>query len=409
MTRMQDEGSPPVPSTAGQAAASQAVGVFGYFFRLGFVNIGGPVAQLAMLYEHTVERARWIGRERFVRIMGICHILPGPEALQLAIYIGYLTRGLRGGLFAGVMFVLPGAVLITVLAALYAAFGAVPLVSDALYVLKPAVLGIIAAGALRIGRAALTSWTLAAIAGTAFIAMRVGGLDVILALLVAGTVAALARRRPAVSAPAAFALAPVLWISATPAATWAAPITLTLGGWLDVAWVFLRTGLFSFGGAYGSIALLTRGVVTEHGWLTSAQLLDGVALSIATPGPFMLFATWAGYLVGGVPGAVAATILVFAPSFVLVLAAAGRIEAMRERPPIRSFLSGISAGVVAVILLVTIDLAPAALVDPLALTIAIAAFGLVVIAKRDVALISAGAMATGLVYALVRLALGLAS
>ncbi|HUQ16662.1 MAG TPA: chromate efflux transporter [Candidatus Saccharimonadales bacterium] len=395
---MQDEGT--------RIAAPDAEGVFSYFFRLGFVNIGGPVAQLAMMYDHAVDRAHWITRERFVRIMGVCHILPGPEALQLAIYVGYLTRGIRGGVFAGVMFVLPGAVLITILAALYAAFGSVPSVNDALYVLKPAVLGIIAAGLLRIGRAALTSWTLALIAAAAFAGMRLLGVDVILTLFAAGVAALLVGPVKPETRPASVVVGPLLWLGSTPASPWLAPVAFTLAEWVDVAWVFLRTGLFSFGGAYGSLALLTRGVVTEHGWLTSAQLLDGVALSIATPGPFMLFATWAGYLIAGVPGAAAATVLVFLPSFILVLAAARRIEQMRERPAVRRFLAGVSAGVVAVILLVTLELAPAALVDPLAGVIALAAFSLIVIAKRDVALVSLLTMGAGIAHALLRLALG---
>lgn len=397
MDRMQDEGT--------RIAAPEAEGVFRYFFRLGFVNIGGPVAQLAMMYDHAVDRAHWITRERFVRIMGVCHILPGPEALQLAIYVGYLTRGIRGGVFAGVMFVLPGAVLITILAALYAAFGALRSVDDALYVLKPAVLGIIAAGLLRIGRAALTSWTLALIATAALTGMRLLGVDVILILFAAGVAALLVGSAKPETRPA-LAVGPLLWLGSTPALPWLAPVAFTLAEWVDVAWVFLRTGLFSFGGAYGSLALLTRGVVTEHEWLTSAQLLDGVALSIATPGPFMLFATWAGYLIAGVPGAAAATVLVFLPSFVLVLAAAGRIERMRERPAVRRFLAGVSAGVVAVILLVTLDLAPAAFVDPLAGAIALVAFSLIVIAKRDVALVSVLSMGAGIAHALLRLALG---
>jgi len=185
-----------------------------------------------------------------------------------------------------------------------------------------------------------------------------------------------------------------------------APAVLSLAGWLDVAWVFLRTGLFSFGGAYGSIALLTQGAVVEHGWLTSAQLLDGVALSVATPGPFMLFATWAGYLIAGVPGAALATVLVFLPSFVFVLAGVRQLEAIRERPAVRQFLAGVSAGVVAVILLVSADLAPAALPDPPAVAIAAGAFALIVFAKRDVALVSLAAMAAGIARALVRAAIG---
>src|SRR6266851_2285920 len=126
--------------------------VFRYFLGLGFVNIGGPTAQITMLFQGIVERRRWIGRDRFVRIMSVCHVLPGPEALQLAIYVGYLTGRSLGGVIAGITFILPGAIVMTVLAAAYVTFGSVPAVNDALYILKPAVLGIIASGLLKIGR-----------------------------------------------------------------------------------------------------------------------------------------------------------------------------------------------------------------------------------------------------------------
>lgn len=389
MHRVNDE-----PARTDGEVAPTSREVLAYFFRLGFVNIGGPVAQLTMMYDHFVDRAHWLSRERFVRIMGVCHLLPGPEALQLAIYVGYLTRGIAGGLFAGVMFILPGAALITGLAALYAAYGSVPLVTDALYVLKPAVLGIIAAGLLRISRAAVTSPLLAVIVVAAAVAMRFASVDVIIAMLAAGAASALARRPWSSRFALGLVGLPLV------------PLTLSLSGWLDFAWVFLRTGLFSFGGAYGSIALLTRGAVVEHGWLTSGQLLDGVAVSIATPGPFMLFATWAGYLIAGLPGAMAATVLVFLPSFLFILVGARQLEAARDRPLVRHFLAGVSAAVVAVILLVTVDLTPAALPDALAVVIALLSFAAIVVARRDVALVSLGAMIGGVAYALVRVAAG---
>lgn len=162
----------------------------------------------------------------------------------------------------------------------------------------------------------------------------------------------------------------------------------------------------SFGGAYSSIALLQRGAVDEHGWLTSAQLLDGVALSVATPGPFMLFSTFVGYLAGGAVGAALATFLVFLPSFVLVLFFARWIERVRERPAVRHALAGISAAVVAVILTVTLDLVPAALGDPVALAIAVISFLAIVVAKRDVAHIAMAAMGLGAAYAVARMAVG---
>jgi chromate transporter len=360
--------------------------VFRYFLGLGFVNIGGPTAQITMLFQGIVERRRWIDRQRFVRIMSVCHVLPGPEALQLAIYVGYLTGRSLGGIIAGITFILPGAIVMTVLAAAYVTFGSVPAVNDALYILKPAVLGIIASGLLKIGRAALTDVRLIAIAPVAFALVWLAHVDLLVVMIAAG-LANIALRR-AIRAPVVLSVMPLL--------------ALTLGGWLDFAWVFLKTGLFSFGGAYGSIAFLEQEAVTQRGWLTTSQLLDGVALSVATPGPFMLFATFAGYLVAGVPGAIVATVAIFLPSFVFILGFARWIERAMDQPLFREAIAGISAAVVAVILSVTIALAPAAVIDPTTFVLAVASFGAVSFAKRDVALVAAVAMAAGVAFAAVR-------
>src|SRR5919202_3990760 len=135
--------------------------VFLYFLLLGFVNVGGPVAQITMMFNHMGERRRWLSRDRFVRIMGFCHMLPGPEALQLAIYVGYLKRGVLGGVLAGLMFIVPGAAVMVLLSWLYVTYGSLPQVANALYILKPAVLGIIAAGIIKLGRAAIKNRLLA--------------------------------------------------------------------------------------------------------------------------------------------------------------------------------------------------------------------------------------------------------
>ena len=360
--------------------------VFRYFLGLGFVNIGGPVAQITMLFQGIVERKRWIDRDRFLRIMSVCHALPGPEALQLAIYVGYLTARIPGGIIAGITFILPGAAVITALAWAYVAYGSLPAVNDVLYILKPAVLGLIAAGLVKLGRAGIKDLTLAAIAVASFVLMRFLALDLLVVLALAA-LANLAARR-AIRTPAALAVLPI--------------VALTPAGWLDFAWVFLKTGLFSFGGAYGSIAFLQSGAVEEHHWLTTAQLLDGVALSVATPGPFMLFATFAGYLAAGIPGAIVATVAVFLPSFVLILVCARWIEPALERRVVRDAIAGVTAAVVAVILSVTLTLAPAAVVDPFTAAIALAGFVAIFIAKRDAALVAAVAMAAGVAFAAVR-------
>src|SRR5215216_5293929 len=160
--------------------------VFFYFLFLGFVNIGGPVAQITMMFNHMVEKRRWLSRDRFIKIMAFCHMLPGPEALQLAIYVGYLKRKLWGGVLAGVTFIVPGAIVMIVLSWLYVRYGKLHQVTDALYVLKPAVLGIIAAGIIKLGRASIKNVFLAVLLVAAFVGMRFGGINFLLILLIAG-------------------------------------------------------------------------------------------------------------------------------------------------------------------------------------------------------------------------------
>src|SRR5213083_2959071 len=160
--------------------------VFLYFLFLGFVNVGGPVAQITMMYNHMVEKRKWLSKDRFVKIMAFCHMLPGPEALQLAIYVGYLKRKLWGGVLAGLTFILPGAIVMIFLSWLYVKYGSLPQVNNVLYVLKPAVLGIIGAGIIKLGGAAIRKVFLAVLLVGAFVGMRFAGINFLLILLIAG-------------------------------------------------------------------------------------------------------------------------------------------------------------------------------------------------------------------------------
>ena len=369
--------------------------VFLYFLMLGFINIGGPVAQITMMYNHMVERRRWLSDDRFVKIMAFCHMLPGPEALQLAIYIGYLKRKFLGGILAGLTFIIPGTVVMIILSWLYVSYGSLPQVNNVLYVLKPAVLGIIAAGIIKLGRAAIRNTFLAALLIGAFVGMRFAGINFLLILLLAGLLNLLIaagwtrlRRAPA-RLSVVFAGFGIIG-------------ALAESRWLQMAWLFLKTGLFSFGGAYASLIFLQRGAVEQYHWLSAGQLLDGVALSVATPGPFMLFATFAGYLGGGLRGALIATFFVFLPSFVFVLTGARYIELVRNNRFIQAFLAGASAAVVGIIVVVSLDLVPTALVSLPSVVIAAICFLVIVFLKIDVALVAVGAMITGIAYATVR-------
>jgi chromate transporter len=368
--------------------------VFLYFLFLGFVNIGGPVAQITMMFNHMVEKRRWLSKDRFVRIMAFCHMLPGPEALQLAIYVGYLKRKLWGGIFAGVTFILPGAIAMIVLSWLYVNYGKLHQVTDALYILKPAVLGIIAAGVIKLGRAAIRNLWLGALLVGAFLGMRFAGINFLLILLMAGLLNFLIEQSPPLLKKAGSALPVMIGVGFL--------LPFSNSRLFQIAWLFLKTGLLSFGGAYASLVFVERGAVAQYHWLSDGQLLDGVALSVATPGPFMLFTTFAGYLAGGMVGAMFATFFVFLPSFVLVLGGAHYVELLRDNRAIQSFLAGVSAAVVGVIAVVSLDLIPAALVDWSAIAIAVASFLLISLLRRDVALVAVGAMIGGVIYSVVR-------
>jgi chromate transporter len=369
--------------------------VFLYFFFLGFVNIGGPVAQITMMFNHMVDKRRWLSKDRFVKIMAFCHMLPGPEALQLAIYVGYLKRKWWGGILAGLTFIIPGAAVMIVLSWLYVKYGSLPQVTNALYVLKPAVLGIIGAGIIKLGSAAIRNFMLAALLIGAFVGMRFAGINFLLILLIAGLLNLIVDQGwPLLKKTA----------STLPATIGGVGLVLPLvdSRLFQIAWLFLKTGLLSFGGAYASLVFVQQGAVAQYHWLTDGQLLDGVALSVATPGPFMLFTTFAGYLAGGIAGAVIATFFVFLPSFIFVIAGVHYIEKVRDNHAIQAFLAGVSAAVVGVIAVVSLDLIRPALVDWPTIIIAIVAFGLIAFLKRDVALVAIGAMLGGIIYAGIR-------
>src|SRR6266550_1132487 len=228
--------------------------VFLYFLVLGFVNIGGPVAQITMMYNHMVERRKWLTEDRFVKIMAFCHMLPGPEALQLAIYVGYLKRKLWGGILAGLTFILPGAIVMIVLSWLYVKYGKLPPVNNALYILKPAVLGIIAAGIIKLGRAAIRNIFLAVLLVGAFAGMYLAGINFLLILVIAGALNLLIEegwprlKKGAVTLPVTIGAFTLL-------------LPFIDSRLFQIAWLFLKTGLFSFGGAYASLVFVQLGAM----------------------------------------------------------------------------------------------------------------------------------------------------
>ena len=274
-----------------------------------------------------------------------------------------------GGVLAGVTFIVPGAIAMIVLSWLYVRYGKLAEVTNALYVLKPAVLGIIAAGIIKLGRASIRNVFLAILLVGAFVGMRFGGINFLLILLIAGLLNLIVERGSAVLKKTAPTL-PLMIVGTGHCFRSAIRVYSRLPG------CFSRQ-LLSFGGAYASLVFVQRGAVAQYHWLSDGQLLDGVALSVATPGPFMLFTTFVGYIAGGIPGAVLATCFVFLPSFVFVLGGVPYIEKVRQKRSIQAFLAGVSAAVVGVIAVVSLDLIPGALPDWITVAISVAAFLLI--------------------------------
>jgi chromate transporter len=367
-----------------------------YWLRLGFISFGGPAGQIAIMHQDLVERRRWISEHRFLHALNFCMLLPGPEAQQLATYIGWLLHGAKGGIAAGALFVLPSLFILTALTWVYLAFGDVPAVAGVLYGVKPAVVAIVLFAAYRIGARALRNAVLVGVAVTAFVAIYVFDVPFPYIVLGAGMVGLLGGRM----APALFkadshsagagnrygaaliddhsplpAHAAFKWTRAAAyggvgVALWAITESAlcTIYGWdgvlPQIGWFFTKAALLTFGGAYAVLPYVYKGAVEHYEWLTATQMIDGLALGETTPGPLIMIVTFVGFVGGwtkelfgadalglaGIAGAVTATFFTFLPSFVFVLVGAPAIEATRHDLKFTAPLAAITAAVVGVIL-----------------------------------------------------------
>jgi chromate transporter len=328
--------------------------IFWYFLKLGWLAFGGPVGQIGLMHLQVVERQKWLDEEEFVRTLNFCHVLPGPEALQLAIFIGYKKGGYAGGALAGVLFVLPGFITLTGLAWIYVHYGASKQVLGVLWGFRPVGLALVLAALVRISKAALKGVFPVLLAAAAFAAFSFGQVPFIVVLIGCGFVFIGWRKL----GPAA-ALLPVLISGRAEAAS-----ELSQRLW-EISSFFLRVGLFSFGGAYAVLPYIREGAVTGYGWITDRQMIDALALGETTPGPLISIGIFVGYLAGqGVQapwlGAIAATFWLFVPSFVFVLGAARHMDWLTSRPGVKEFLKGVTSGVVGLMVSVAIPLAKAA-------------------------------------------------
>ncbi len=355
--------------------------VAAYFLKLGWLAFGGPVGQVGLMHLEVVERRRWIDEDEFLRALNFCHVLPGPEATQLAIYIGWRKAGWIGGVLAGLLFILPGFLTLSLLGWLYVHFGQDPRVLSVLWGFRPVGLALLLAALVRISRATLKTPLAAGLAVAAFAAFFLAGLPFPVVLIGCG-LAALAAPRLSHGPVMATVLGALLALPGHALAAESAGKRLA-----DISWFFLKVGLFSFGGAYAVLPYLRAGSVGTYGWITDHQMIDALALGETTPGPLISIGTFVGFLAGDgaqVPwwGAVAATFWLFLPSFVFVLGAVRHMDRLVALPGVKPFLKGVTCAVVGLMFSISIPMAqvattPGGRFDPLTLALGLAAFTVV--------------------------------
>jgi chromate transporter len=395
----------------------------GFWLKLGFISFGGPAGQIAIMHEELVERRRWIGENRFLHALNFCMLLPGPEATQLATYCGWLLHRTWGGIAAGVLFVLPSALLLWLLSYVYVAYGQVPWLAAAFYGLKPAVTAVVAAAVLRIGKKALKNEVLWALAAAAFIALFF--LQVPFPAIVGG--ALVLGFLGAKQWPAKFAATPhgpsgaakgtsviddshvaaphtrpsigrSLRVIAVLLAIWWTPV-IAVGLWQGWNGTLAQEGIFfskaamvTFGGAYAVLPYVGQQAVETHAWLTAPQMLDGLGLAETTPGPLIMVVQFVGFLggwnhPGGLSPLTAATLgaaittwTTFVPCFLWIFLAAPYLEQMRANPALGGALTAVTAAIVGVVLNLAVWFGwqvfqpRAGVIDWFAIALALAAF-----------------------------------
>jgi len=375
-------------ATNKRAHAAREVALF--FLRLGLTAFGGPAAHIAMMEHEVVRRRAWLSREEFLDLLGAANLIPGPSSTELAIFIGYRRAGWVGLLLGGACFILPAALIVGGCAWAYVRFGALPQVASLLYGVKPVVIAIVLQALLGLGRSAVKSWALGAIAFGAVVA-SFAGVDALVVLAAGGTLAMIAKVVPergklrGVAVPALSTLGK----AATPAAAAVASASL-----LGLFMVFLKVGAVLFGSGYVLLAFLRADLVDHRHWLTESQLLDAVAVGQVTPGPVFTTATFIGYVLHGTTGALVATLGIFLPSFILVAVSGPLVRRLRSSRTAGAFLDGVNVASLALMATVTWHLGRSALTD--LLTVAIAGSSALLLLKfrfNSAWLVLAGALA----------------
>ncbi|MHA7888754.1 chromate efflux transporter [Roseicyclus sp.] len=334
------------------------------FGRIGLLSFGGPAAQIALMHKELVEDRPWLTERQFLNALSFCMLLPGPEAMQLATYAGWRIGGVRAGLIAGLLFVIPGAFVILALASVYAAHGGVPLVQALFLGIKAAVIVIVVQALVKVSKKALTGALPYALAAVAFLGLYALQVPFPLIVLGAGLIgAAFMANAPPEAAPPPVSARGTARTVALWSAIWLLPLAMLWavapGGLLaEIGLFFAKLAVVTFGGAYAVLAYMVQEVVAGFGWLTTAQMMDALGLAETTPGPLILVTEFVGFLAGaqaggwplGLAAALVTLWVTFAPCFLWIFAGAPYVDWIASRPRLTGALQAITAAVVGVIL-----------------------------------------------------------
>jgi len=334
-----------------------------FFLRLGTTAFGGPAAHVAIMEDELVRRRQWLSREKFLDLLGASNLIPGPSSSELAIHIGYLCAGWRGLLIAGSCFILPAALMVAGLGWLYVRFGKLPAIASVLYGIKPVVIAVVLQALWSLGRTAVKTTFLGFVAVFSLL-LSVVGLHPLLLILLAGGVACLPILK---TSRVSLSVLPFAMIGGGGILATTASFSL-----VSLFLVFLKLGATVFGSGYVLLAFLRADLVTHRGWLTDAQLVDAVAVGQVTPGPVFTTATFIGFILGGIRGAVLSTVGIFFPAFLLVAVSGPLVPRIRKSKPAGVFLDGVNVASLALMAAVTWRLGRASLVDTLTVFLAVA-------------------------------------
>jgi chromate transporter len=340
------------------------------FLKLGTISFGGPAAHIAMMDDEVVKRRQWLSRDRLMDLLGVTNLIPGPNSTELAIHLGYERGGLWGLIIAGTCFILPTMLIVWGLAALYVQYQTLPQFDWLLYGVKPVIIAIILQALWKLGQKAIKDWP-TSIAGASVIVAFFLGLNELLLLLLAG-IGVMGfkgwRQSTRNGTTPTLLLVPFLGLfaQANSSPAIAQPTT-----WFNVFGFFLKVGSVLYGSGYVLLAFLQRDLVERSQWLTSQQLLDAIAIGQVTPGPVFTTATFIGYLLAGHAGAIAATVGIFLPAFVLVAVINPWVPKLRASKGVSAFLDGVNAASMGLMAVVTWTLGRTALIDGLTILMAL--------------------------------------